>query len=229
MRISVAFAFSPLFAALWLTRCLLCVKISKDSSGKDNEGSRLTTVQLWWKEFEQSAKDTQAAAKASEVAEVTYKDSSDPKDHWYGVSTGYWEKVEATDDGMLGGFAAISQNDIVGSFKFLLPLIQGTEPHWKRKVGTSKAVGTFPALCVSQLAFSVSPKVTCFTGSRRSPLTQVPRSLIDPFSPTISILRVSIDPDTDHKPVFDAMVKTLVLALAESQRDCSPRFLKRLI
>ena len=118
-------------------------QISKDSSGKDSEGSRLTTVQLWWKEFESSAKETKAVSKASEVPEVSYKDSSDPKHHWYGVSTGYWENVDATDDGMLGGFASISQNDIVGSLKFLLPLIQGTDPHWKRKVGTSKAVGTF--------------------------------------------------------------------------------------
>lgn len=82
-------------------------------------------------------------AQSSETPQPEFKTSNDPKDHWYGVSTDYWEHVEATDDGMLGGFAAISNSDLVGSFKFLLPMLQGKESSLKQKVGNTKAIGTY--------------------------------------------------------------------------------------
>jgi hypothetical protein len=117
-------------------------KVGRDSSGKDSEGTRLTTVQLWWKEFETTAAEAKSSAQASDAEIPEYQESRDPKDHWYGVSTDYWAKTEATDDGMLGGFASISSTDLVGSLKFLLPLIQGKEPGVKHKVGNTKAIGT---------------------------------------------------------------------------------------
>jgi hypothetical protein len=96
-------------------------------------------VQLWWKEFEG---DCKTKASSSSEEKPSFEASNDPKDHWYGVSTGYWDKVEATDDGMLGGFASITGTDLVGSLKFLLPMVQGKDPSFKGKVGTAKAIGT---------------------------------------------------------------------------------------
>lgn len=103
-------------------------------------------MQLWWKGFEEDAKsqkNQKASPSDSTEAQPSYLASENPKDHWYGVSTGYWEKVEATDDGMLGGFASITSADLVGSYKFLNPFLQGTEPtNNKQKVGRAKAIGT---------------------------------------------------------------------------------------
>lgn len=102
-------------------------------------------MQLWWKGFEEEAKEEAKDHKATPVDTTTsqaYLSSENPKDHWYGVSTGYWEKVEATDDGMLGGFAKITSTDLVGSYKFILPFLQGTDPNHKHKVGRTKAIGT---------------------------------------------------------------------------------------
>lgn len=119
-------------------------QIAKDSSGKDSEGSQLTTVQLWWKEFESEAKSKSISPQPTPEADPSqsYLSSEDPKDHWYGVSTSYWEHVDASDDGMLGGFASITNVDLAGSLQFLLPMIMGKESNLKSKVGNSKAIGT---------------------------------------------------------------------------------------
>ncbi|KJE90861.1 methyltransferase-like protein 11A [Capsaspora owczarzaki ATCC 30864] len=52
---------------------------------------------------------------------------------WYTDAKDYWDKVDTTIDGMLGGFARISPIDVEGSNAFLGPLIRGskakTAPH----------------------------------------------------------------------------------------------------
>lgn len=115
----------------------------------------MTTVQLWWKSFESEAKSKKAASDKSSGDKPAYESSENPKDHWYGVSTDYWGKVEATNDGMLGGFASITSVDLAGSLKFLLPLLQGTDTCVKQKVGKAKAVGTFHTIEARKINFSI--------------------------------------------------------------------------
>ena len=38
---------------------------------------------------------------------------------WYAVGHNYWEKQEASDDGVLGGFGRLGSTDVLGSLKFL--------------------------------------------------------------------------------------------------------------
>jgi protein N-terminal methyltransferase len=56
---------------------------------------------------------------------------------WYRVSNRYWQKQEATANGMLGGYGHISDIDIKASYHFLLPFLEGQRV---RKVSTRRAV-----------------------------------------------------------------------------------------
>eukprot|EP01130_Rhizamoeba_saxonica_P016276 TRINITY_DN7490_c0_g1_i1.p1 TRINITY_DN7490_c0_g1~~TRINITY_DN7490_c0_g1_i1.p1 ORF type:complete len:275 (-),score=59.12 TRINITY_DN7490_c0_g1_i1:26-850(-) len=47
-------------------------------------------------------------------------------EQWYEKSKEYWENIEPTVNGMLGGYEHISAADIVGSFSFLKMFINGT-------------------------------------------------------------------------------------------------------
>ena len=61
------------------------------SGGQDNEGKRYKNVGEMW---------------SQEVATPSAKDC------WYTKGVDYWSKVEATVDGVLGGFGTISPNDL---------------------------------------------------------------------------------------------------------------------
>lgn len=97
-------------------------KISKDYVGKDNSGNSLTTVQLWWKDYSKDQLQTLNSSKKNEEKETLT--AVDPKNQWYSVSSSYWQNVESTNDGMLGGFSSISSTDLVGSYSFLSNLIE---------------------------------------------------------------------------------------------------------
>ena len=53
---------------------------------------------------------------SSEYENYDKIDSSNP---WYSKADTYWKSVDASVDGMLGGFASISKEDIRGSQEFL--------------------------------------------------------------------------------------------------------------
>ncbi|XP_015785197.1 N-terminal Xaa-Pro-Lys N-methyltransferase 1-A [Tetranychus urticae] len=55
-------------------------------------------------------------------------------DDFYDKGANYWKTVDATIDGMLGGFAHISNIDIKGSKKFLSQFIEPLNPPDKKKV-----------------------------------------------------------------------------------------------
>jgi len=38
---------------------------------------------------------------------------------WYAVGKDYWDRQEASDDGVLGGFGRLNSTDVIGSFTFL--------------------------------------------------------------------------------------------------------------
>lgn len=53
------------------------------------------------------------------------------EDHFYAAGKQYWSDVPPTINGMLGGFAFISQSDIKGSKQFLKQLFQSKNPPGK--------------------------------------------------------------------------------------------------
>ena len=69
------------------------------SGGQDSDGRKFKNAREMWDE---------------EVATPSHKAN------WYSKGISYWETVEASTDGVLGGFGQISPNDIKHSKKFLL-------------------------------------------------------------------------------------------------------------
>jgi hypothetical protein len=49
---------------------------------------------------------------------------------FYTDAASYWKAIPATVDGVMGGFANLSSNDISGSKKFLLPFLEASRPLW---------------------------------------------------------------------------------------------------
>lgn len=47
-------------------------------------------------------------------------ENSDKKSDWYGASVNYWDKQEASVNGVLGGYGHVSDDDIDESRKFLV-------------------------------------------------------------------------------------------------------------
>ena len=54
--------------------------------------------------------------------------SSDKKE-FYSDAEGYWKKIPATVDGMLGGYSHISSTDIAGSAQFIKQFIKVIGKH----------------------------------------------------------------------------------------------------
>ena len=88
-------------------------------SGKDTNGNEYDTIEEMWRDehfFMEGEGDGDGDGIPEE--EVTPK--------WYNKSHTYWEtddNVEATIDGMLGGFSVLSDRDLAASRKFLDELI----------------------------------------------------------------------------------------------------------
>lgn len=83
--------------------------LGEDISGTDNDDGEYGSIQeLWEKELDSS----------SSVADVTAANSS----IWYSRAFNYWESEEncpITDDGVLGGYGALTPMDVKGSNAFL--------------------------------------------------------------------------------------------------------------
>lgn len=56
---------------------------------------------------------------------------------WYEGGAAYWQGVDATLDGVLGGFARLSEPDIAGSRRFLAPFLSGKA---SRSVSNTRAL-----------------------------------------------------------------------------------------
>ncbi|XP_075480383.1 alpha N-terminal protein methyltransferase 1 [Primulina tabacum] len=91
----------------------LRVDLDMDGGGIDSDGREFKNAQEMWRE---------------EVGEA------DPlkKSQWYSQGVGYWQGVEATMDGVMGGYANINEADIVASEAFLKTILSEKFPHGSR-------------------------------------------------------------------------------------------------
>ncbi|XP_073140401.1 alpha N-terminal protein methyltransferase 1 isoform X2 [Henckelia pumila] len=92
------------------------VCLDMDGGGIDSDGREFKNPQEMWRE---------------EVGE------SDPlkKAQWYSQGVGYWQGVEATMDGVMGGYANINEPDIEASESFLNALLSERFPNAGRDCG----------------------------------------------------------------------------------------------
>ncbi|XP_030471306.1 alpha N-terminal protein methyltransferase 1 isoform X3 [Syzygium oleosum] len=72
-----------------------------EASGFDSEGREFSNAEEMWRE---------AIGKEGDVHK---------RKEWYRQGVGYWEGVEATTDGVLGGYAHVNDADVKGSEAFL--------------------------------------------------------------------------------------------------------------
>ncbi|XP_049850852.1 N-terminal Xaa-Pro-Lys N-methyltransferase 1-like [Schistocerca gregaria] len=122
-----------------------CVWLDGHCRGTDNRGKSFSTLDSWWKRYTKNAPAKCANAKPSSSTSKEKK----PSDDWYSVCERYWERVEATNNGMLGGFPDISSIDLASSYKFLTSLLKvndatvGTESnrHNKRAIDVGAGIG----------------------------------------------------------------------------------------
>lgn len=77
-----------------------------ESCGTDGDGRLFTNAEEMWRE---------------EIGEEG--DSQKKKTQWYDKAVQYWEGVEASVDGVLGGFGQVNEPDIKGSESFLKSLL----------------------------------------------------------------------------------------------------------
>ncbi|KAH7442338.1 hypothetical protein KP509_03G083400, partial [Ceratopteris richardii] len=81
--------------------------------GLDSDGNHCSTrLQLWAKETGE---------------DISSKTCFDPakKREWYDKGVAYWERVEASVNGVLGGYGHVNERDIAASDRFLLDVFNG--------------------------------------------------------------------------------------------------------
>ncbi|XP_004293704.1 PREDICTED: alpha N-terminal protein methyltransferase 1 [Fragaria vesca subsp. vesca] len=83
-------------------------RISMEKGGLDSDGREFKTAEEMWRE---------------EVGDES------KKTEWYKEGVGYWEGVEASTDGVLGGFGHVSEADIRDSEAFLNGLLSEVLPN----------------------------------------------------------------------------------------------------
>lgn len=122
-----------------------------DDSGEDSNGRKYSTIQIIWREREQRLKALQEsqstnqstiqatnqstdeaptakpASSASTDQSITPStdqsmDLANNQDQWYSKGHEYWNNVDASIDGVLGGFGHLDGPDIIDSRKFLKSL-----------------------------------------------------------------------------------------------------------
>lgn len=92
-------------------------------SGKDTNGNEYDTIEEMWRD-EHFFMKVPVGGKVGNDGDDDDDEEVTPK--WYNKSHTYWEtddNVEATIDGMLGGFSVLSDRDLAASRKFLDELI----------------------------------------------------------------------------------------------------------
>eukprot|EP01117_Protostelium_nocturnum_P014997 TRINITY_DN5770_c0_g1_i3.p1 TRINITY_DN5770_c0_g1~~TRINITY_DN5770_c0_g1_i3.p1 ORF type:complete len:105 (+),score=24.77 TRINITY_DN5770_c0_g1_i3:41-355(+) len=84
-------------------------------------------------DFKEGGEDTEG--KKYESLDEMWENELSHSDEWYKKADQYWSSVDATVDGMLGGFSHISGEDIRGSNELLKELFTG------HKMGKTRALG----------------------------------------------------------------------------------------
>ncbi|XP_068656637.1 alpha N-terminal protein methyltransferase 1 [Aristolochia californica] len=74
-------------------------------SGSDSDGREFRTVEELWKE------------------EIGDENEAEKRKGWYRKGVGYWEGIEASVDGVLGGYGHVNDVDVRGSEAFLKTLL----------------------------------------------------------------------------------------------------------
>ena len=92
--------------------------------GKDNVGLEYETIEEFWRYegFFCQHQDADADADSDENKTTTTTTTTAPTPQWYNTSHSYWEteeNVKPTIDGMLGGFAVLSDRDLAASRTFI--------------------------------------------------------------------------------------------------------------
>eukprot|EP01117_Protostelium_nocturnum_P014995 TRINITY_DN5770_c0_g1_i1.p1 TRINITY_DN5770_c0_g1~~TRINITY_DN5770_c0_g1_i1.p1 ORF type:complete len:154 (+),score=45.23 TRINITY_DN5770_c0_g1_i1:41-502(+) len=83
-------------------------------------------------DFKEGGEDTEG--KKYESLDEMWENELSHSDEWYKKADQYWSSVDATVDGMLGGFSHISGEDIRGSNELLKELFTG------HKMGKTRAL-----------------------------------------------------------------------------------------
>lgn len=76
-----------------------------DAVGSDSDGREFKNAKEMWRE------------------EIGREDEKDKKQEWYRKGVGYWENVEASLDGVLGGYGHVNEADVKCSEAFLKTLL----------------------------------------------------------------------------------------------------------
>ncbi|TKV91024.1 hypothetical protein SEVIR_9G067500v4 [Setaria viridis] len=106
-----------------------------DSRGFDSAGRVFSNAtEMWVEELGSTATATTSAAAEAEAAPTTAaaagngdageEASGDGKrKEWYSKAIAYWQGVEASTEGVLGGYGCVNDADVKGSDAFLRPLL----------------------------------------------------------------------------------------------------------
>ncbi|EAR97899.2 AdoMet-dependent proline di-methyltransferase (macronuclear) [Tetrahymena thermophila SB210] len=105
------------------------INLNSEEVGSDCQGSVYKNIQEMW-DTELSNKDT---------GSVINKIGS--KDNWYSKQAQYWEKTEATVEGVLGGFGKLHKPDITDSRKLLELLHDKYDLNYGRVIDCGAGMG----------------------------------------------------------------------------------------
>jgi hypothetical protein len=75
-----------------------------------------------------STKKMAPAKKTNRRGKATTEESFEPTETWYEDAASYWAKTPPTVDGVLGGFAELSEPDAKGSKAFIEEYVSGDSP-----------------------------------------------------------------------------------------------------
>eukprot|EP01027_Heterolobosea_sp_BB2_P000645 GEZU01000938.1.p1 GENE.GEZU01000938.1~~GEZU01000938.1.p1 ORF type:complete len:204 (+),score=42.64 GEZU01000938.1:158-769(+) len=100
-----------------------------DEGGSDTEGRTYTSLKDMW-QYE-----------LGKTFKKSNKPASGSVDQWYGKAADYWQNIEATINGVLGGFGHLHDDDIAESTQFLQNLIQSKHLSTQRALDAGAGIG----------------------------------------------------------------------------------------
>jgi protein N-terminal methyltransferase len=121
---------------------------------------KLTVVNVKHDEEEEDKKSETKSANNNNNKEKSDKESASNSNQnqitfqsWYRTSTEYWKDIDASNNGMLGGFAHISDADILGSYRFLIDFLEAKQNTTKRQsaIDFGAGIGRITKLLLAKL------------------------------------------------------------------------------
>ncbi|EAY92051.1 hypothetical protein OsI_13745 [Oryza sativa Indica Group] len=105
-----------------------------DSRGFDSEGREFSSATEMWAHEIGAAADAPVSAAVAEPAPAPAAGSNGvageqeaggggKREEWYSKAIAYWQGVEASTEGVLGGYGCVNDVDVKGSDAFLRPLL----------------------------------------------------------------------------------------------------------